>query len=110
MASPMTVTCFKYVGCFEFCEKIQKVQHHPVLSKLFISNLHDNQVTLVGVTFTLSTNIIAASTRIPNVGEKWYKEKKNLENHYYDNTSSQITRMKEKCYFLSLTSWKGMLP
>ena len=58
MASPMVVTCFKHVVCFEFCEKIQKVQHHPVLSRIFISNLHDNQVTLASVTFIISTDII----------------------------------------------------
>ena len=22
MASPLTVSCFKHVGCFEFCEKV----------------------------------------------------------------------------------------
>ena len=70
MASPMIVTCFKHVGCFEFCEKIQRVQHHPMLSRLFISNLHDNQVTLFGVTFIVSTVIISVATRIPNVREK----------------------------------------
>ena len=77
------MTCFKHVGCFEFCEKTQKVHHHLVLRRLFISNLHDNQVTLAGVTFTLSTAMIAAATRITKVGEKWYKEK-DLENHYYE--------------------------
>ena len=25
MASPLTVSCFKHVGCFEFCEKVQKI-------------------------------------------------------------------------------------
>ena len=77
------MTCFKHVGCFDFCEKIQKVQHHPVLIKILISNLHDNQVTLAGVTFIISTTIIEDATRIPNVGEKWYKEK-DLESHYFD--------------------------
>ena len=42
MASPMIVTCFKHVGCFEFCEKIQSVQHHPMFKRIFISNLDDN--------------------------------------------------------------------
>ena len=23
MASPLTVSCFKHVGCFDFCEKVQ---------------------------------------------------------------------------------------
>ena len=25
MASPLTVSCFKHVGYFEFCEKVQQV-------------------------------------------------------------------------------------
>jgi hypothetical protein len=83
MASPMTVTYFKHLGCFEFCEKVQKVQYHPMLSRLFITNLHDNQVTLAGVTFTVSPAIISAATGIPNVGEKWFKQG-DLEEHYYE--------------------------
>jgi len=53
MASPMTVTCFKHMGCFDFCEMIQRVQSHPILIRVFISNINNNQVTLVGVTFTI---------------------------------------------------------
>ena len=68
MASPLTVSCFKHVGCFEFCEKVQQIQYHPMLTRLFITNIHDRQVTLVGVTFTMSTNIIVATTGISNVG------------------------------------------
>ena len=83
MASPTIVTCFKHVGCFDYCEKIQRVEYHPVLTWLFISNLHGNQVTLAGVTFTTSTTMIAAATGIPNVGEKWFKQK-DLEDHYYE--------------------------
>ena len=69
MASPLTVSCFKHVGCFEFCEKVQQIQYHPVLTRLFITNIHDRQVTLAGVTFTMSTNAILAVTGIP----KWEK-------------------------------------
>ena len=83
LASPMTVTCFKYVGCYYFCEQIKRVQHHPMLTRLFISKLHKNQVTLAGVTFTVSTAIISAATGIPNVGEKWFK-KSNLEENYFE--------------------------
>ena len=74
LASPLTVTCFKNVGCYEFCEKIQRVKHHPMLTRLFISGLHENQVKLAGVTFTLSTVVISDATGIPNVGEKWFKK------------------------------------
>ena len=76
MASPMIVTCFKHVGCFDYCEKIQRVQYQLVLTRLLISNLHGNQVSLDGVTFTVSIAMIAVSTGILNVGEKWYKKKK----------------------------------
>ena len=51
MASPLTVQCFKHVGCFDFCEKIQQVQNHPELTRLFILNLHEKQVNLEGVNF-----------------------------------------------------------
>lgn len=83
LASSMVVTCFKHVGCYEFCERIQRVQHHAMLTRLFISRLHDNQVTLAGVTFTISTAIISAATEIPNVGEKWFK-KSDLEEQYFE--------------------------
>ena len=41
MSSPLTVSCFKHVGCFDFCEKVQQVQNHPKLTRLFIINFHD---------------------------------------------------------------------
>ena len=83
MVSPMTVTCFKHMGCFDFCEMVQRVQSHPVLTRVFISNLKDNQVTLDGVTFTISSAIVVATTGIPNVGENWFKAQ-NLDHQYYD--------------------------
>ena len=83
LASPLTVTCFKHVGCYDFCEKIQRVQHHPMLTIIFISGLHDNQITLTGVTFSISTTIISAATGIPNVREKWFK-KGNLKKRDFD--------------------------
>ena len=74
LASPLTMTCFKNVGCYDFCEKIQRVKHHPMLTRIFISGLHENQFKLVRVTFTLSTTVISDATGIQNVGEKWFKK------------------------------------
>lgn len=54
-----------------------------MLTRIFISKLHDNQVTLAGVTFTISTIVISAATGIPDVGEKWFKQSE-LEKHYYE--------------------------
>ena len=82
MASPLTVSCFKHVGCFEFCEKVKRILYHPMLTRLFISNLRDKYVTLAEVNFNMSTHIIAAATGIPNVGERWFKQG-NLNHYYY---------------------------
>jgi len=72
-ASHLAVTCFRHLGCYEFCEKVERIQHHPKLTRLFVANIHDNKVTLAGMTFTVSPSIIADTTKIQNVGEKWYK-------------------------------------
>ena len=82
-ASHMIVSCFRHLGCYEFCEKVQRVQRHPKLTRLFVANINDNKATLVGVTFIVSSSIIADATRILNVGEKWYKSQ-DLDEHYYE--------------------------
>lgn len=83
MASPITVTSFKHMGCFEFFEKVERTHHHFELARQFIINLYDNQATLVSITFTISSAIISATTGIPDVGEKWFKQV-DLDYCYYD--------------------------
>jgi len=94
----MTMTSFKWLGYYEFCEQVQAVQHHPELTRLFITKLQDNQVTLAGITFTLSTAIISAATRIPYVGEKWFKHG-DLERHYYEPYMEPRYRNERRGYF-----------
>ena len=55
-ASTLAIFFFRYVGCYDFCEKVERVQHHLELTRLFILNLHDNRVTLAGVSFRISTS------------------------------------------------------
>ena len=81
--SPLIVSCFQNVGCYEFCEKVQQVQNHLELTRLFILNLHEKQVNLAGVKFELSSDAIAIATRITSVGEKWFKQA-NLDISYYE--------------------------
>lgn len=69
-ASELAVTCFRYLGCYEFYEQVERVKYHLELTRLFAACLHDNRVTLARVTFTISSSIIADATRITNVGEK----------------------------------------
>ena len=80
--SPTIVAYFQEVGCFDFCERVQRVQSHPELTKIFILNLHDHQVHLAGVNFELSTNTISMATGIPCMGEKWFKQV-NLDLSHY---------------------------
>ena len=94
----MVVKCFKHVVCFELCEQIEKVQHHAMLTIILIYILHDNQVTLVGVTFTRSTSIISAATGIPNVGKKWFKHIE-LEEHYYEPLMKTRFKNEKKRFF-----------
>jgi len=82
-ASPLVVSCFRHLGCCEFCELVERVQFHHELARLFVAHLQNNEVTLARVTFTVSPSIFSDATRIPNVGEKWYKAQ-DLDEHYYE--------------------------
>ena len=74
-ACPIAVSCFRYMSCYEFCERISQIQHHRELARLFVLHLHDGHVNLAGVDFTLTPEMIAQATGIPNVGEVWNKRK-----------------------------------
>ena len=93
-SSPMIITCFQNVGCFQFCERVQQVQSHPKLTMLFILNLHEKQSNFVGMTFEIFSNSIAHATEIPNVGEKWFK-RENLDICCYETFLKP--RYKEGC-------------
>lgn len=82
-AFQLAITCFIYLGCYEFCEQVERVQYHPNLTRHSVTCLRDNKVTIAGVTFIVSPSIISNATGIPNVGEKWYKAQ-DLDEHYYE--------------------------
>ena len=54
-----------------------------MLTRLFILNPHENQVTLAGVTLIVSLAIISTATGIQNIGEKWFKQG-DLNKFYYE--------------------------
>lgn len=58
-ACPLTMTCFQQQSCFQYCEMIAQIQHHPELVRLFVLHLHDGTVTLSGVNFTLTPETIS---------------------------------------------------
>ncbi len=62
---------------------VESVKSHHELARLFVTHLVKNEVNIVGVTFTLSPNIISEATGIPNVGEKWNKGQY-IDREYYE--------------------------
>ena len=82
-SSPMILSCFQDVGCYQFCEKIKQVKIHSDLTRLFILGLQNHQVNLAGVKFELSSESISKATGIPDIGEIWFKQKK-LDLSYYE--------------------------
>lgn len=61
---------------------VERVKFHHELSRLFVTHLHNGQLNLVGVFFTLPPTTILEATVIPNVGEKWNKGKY-VDREYY---------------------------
>ena len=61
-ACPLAVTCFHYLSCYEFCERISQIQHHRELVRLFVFHLHNGHVNIAGVDFILSSESIAQAT------------------------------------------------
>lgn len=62
---------------------VERVKFHHELARLFVTHLENNEVQLVGVTFTLSPTIISKATGIPNIGEKWNKGKY-IDREFYE--------------------------
>ena len=52
---------------------IARTHYHQELAHLFVLQLHDGQVTLASVNFTLTPETISQATGIPNAGEQWNK-------------------------------------
>jgi len=77
---------------------VQRVQSHLLLTRVFLSNLKDNQVTLSGETFTISSTIIVDATGIPNVRERWFKAQ-NLDHNYYEPYLKPRYRNERKRFF-----------
>ncbi len=76
---------------------VERVKYHHELSRLFVFHLHNGQVNLAGVSFTLTPETITAATSISNVGEQWNKGQLVGKEHYepyvkasYQNQISRV--------------------
>jgi hypothetical protein len=96
---PMVREVFQRVGCFSFCQNMQR--GHPEVARKF--SLHfDGIKTKVGnLEFEVSEASIAVATGIPNTGERWFKSmilnatfsKDFLQPNYHkDNLSKGVPR------------------
>ena len=61
---------------------VERVQYHHQLARLFVLHLQNGQVTLAGVTFTLTPQSISLATGIPNIGEQLNKSQQIDREHY----------------------------
>ena len=65
---------FHEVGCLEFFQKVQEVKSHLPLTCLFDLRLQGKHVHLAGLDFKLSPRAVSKATKIPYIGEKWFKQ------------------------------------
>lgn len=82
-SSPIVLTWFQNVGCYQFCEKVKKVHSRPEIMRLFVLNLHNKHVNITGIDFELSSDTISHATGLIDVGEKWFRRAK-LDMTYYE--------------------------
>ena len=61
-ACRLAMACFQQQSCFQYCELIAQIQHHQELARLLVLHLHDGQVTLASVNFTLTPKTISQAT------------------------------------------------
>ena len=76
---------------------VERVKYHHELARLFVLHLHNGQVNLTGVTFTLTPETIAEATCILHVGEQWNKgqlvDKEHYEPYIKATYKKQISRV-----------------
>jgi hypothetical protein len=71
VVEPLIREVFQRVGCFNFCQKMQR-GHHEVATEFSLN--FDGTKTKVGtLELEVSEATIVATTEIPNTGERWFK-------------------------------------
>ena len=73
-AHPLVMFNFHEVGCLEFFQRVQDVKSYLPLTRLCALRLQGKQFQLAGLDFKFSPRSIYRATKIPYVGEKWFKQ------------------------------------
>ena len=66
--------CFEKIGWGHFFKFFYG--HHAEVTKLFAMNLKDDVVQIRGFKFVINEDKIAEATKLPQVGERWFKGSK----------------------------------
>ena len=72
--SPSVLFNFQEVECLNFCQKVQEVTNHPPLTQLFALRLQGEHVQIASLDFVLTPRSVSKATKIPYLGEKWFKQ------------------------------------
>ena len=73
-AHPSVLFNFHEVGCLEFCQRVQEVKKYLPLTHLCALRLQGKHFQLAGLDFKFSPRSVSRATKIPYVGEKWFKQ------------------------------------
>lgn len=74
------------------------MKYHHELARLFFLHLHNGQVNLADVSFTLTPETISETTGIPNVGEQWNKGQLVDKEHYEPYIKASYQRQISKVF------------
>ena len=80
--SPSVLFNFHEVGSLDFFQKFQEVTNYPPLTQLFALRLQGKHVHLAGLDFKITPRVVSKATKIPYIGEKWFKQAYLDLNHY----------------------------
>jgi hypothetical protein len=68
---PLIIEVFQRVGCFNFCHNMQR--GHPEVAREFSLNFDGTKTKVGTLELEVYEATIAATTEIPNTGERWFK-------------------------------------
>jgi hypothetical protein len=71
VVEPLIREVFQRVGCFNFCQKMQR--GHPEVAREFALNFDGTKTKVGTLELEVSEETIATTTEIPNTGERWFK-------------------------------------
>jgi len=60
---------FEDVNCLGFFQRVQEVGYHKHLTGIFSLTLKEDKITVTGIDFMFSVDVISQATSIPNHGE-----------------------------------------